>query len=88
VDVRALNQGGKLVNFKEEMQKKTVSVIGVNEVWWKRQGKINGDYTVYFSGGESAKRGVAVVVHTSVVRSFVEKAVWNDRIIALKLKAE
>ena len=42
----------------------------------------------YYSVGERAERGVAVVVHKSIVRSVVEKIVCNDRIIAIKLKAE
>jgi hypothetical protein len=66
-----------------------VSVLGVSEVRWKGQGEIGiGDYTVYYSGGELAERGVAVVVHKSTVRSVVKKTVCNERIIALKLKAE
>jgi exonuclease III len=46
------------------------------------------DYTVYYSGGDRAERGVAMVVHKSVVRSVVKKIVCNDRIIAINLKAE
>jgi hypothetical protein len=38
-------------------------------------------------GGERAERGVAIVVHKSIGRSVVT-TVCNDRIIALKLKAE
>jgi len=43
---------------------------------------------VYYWGGEQAERGVAIVMHKSIVRSVVKKIVGNDRIIALKLKAE
>ena len=43
---------------------------------------------VYYSGGEWGERGVAIVVHKSIVRSVVKKIVCSDRIIALKLKAE
>jgi exonuclease III len=58
-------------------------------VWWKGQGEItSGDFTVYYSGGERAVRGVAVVVHKSIVRSVANDIVCNDRIIALKIKAE
>jgi len=46
------------------------------------------DYIVYYSGGEWAETGVAIVVHKSLVRSVVKKIVCSDRIIALKLKAE
>ena len=56
---------------------------------WKGQGEIrSGDYTVYYSGGERADKGVAIVVHKSVVRSVVKKIVYNDRIIAIKLQTE
>ena len=56
---------------------------------WKGQGEIrSGDYTVYYSGGERAEKGVAIVVHKSVVRSVVKKIAYNDRIIAIKLQAE
>jgi hypothetical protein len=55
-------------------------------VWSKEQGVIrSGDYTLYYSGGEKAERGVAVVVHKSIVTS-VAKIVCNDRIIALESK--
>jgi exonuclease III len=58
-------------------------------VFFVGQGEIrSGDFTVYYSGGERAERSVAIVVHKSVVRSAVKKIVCNDRIIAIKLKAE
>ena len=34
------------------------------------------------------KKGVAIVVHKSIVRSVFKKIVYNDRIIATKLQAE
>jgi exonuclease III len=64
-------------------------VLGVSEVWWKGQGEIkSGDYTVYYSGGDRAERGVAIAVHKSVVKSVVKKSVYSDRLIAIKLQAE
>jgi len=88
-NVRTLNQGGKLENLKQEMQKNEVSILGISELRWKGQGELrSGDYTVYYSGGEWAEKGVAIVVHKSVVRSVVKKIVFNDRIIAIKLQAE
>jgi exonuclease III len=75
-NVRTLNQAGKLENLKTEMQKNEVSVLGVSEVRWQGQSEIrSSDYTVYYSGGERAERGVAIVVHKSVVRSVVKKIV-------------
>jgi hypothetical protein len=59
-----------------------VSVLGVSEVRWKEQGEIrSGDYTVYYWGGERAERGVAIVVHKSVVRSVVKKIVTTESLL-------
>jgi hypothetical protein len=38
-----LNREGKLENFKNELQKNEVSILGVSEVQWKGQGEISGD---------------------------------------------
>jgi exonuclease III len=43
---------------------------------------------VYYSRGERAEKGVAIVVHKSIVRSVVKKIVYSDRITAIKLQAE
>jgi exonuclease III len=75
--------------LKKEMQKNTVSVLGVCEVRWKGQGEIRrGDYTLYYSGGDRAERGIAIVVHKSIMKSVVKKSVFSDRIIAFKLTAK
>jgi hypothetical protein len=48
-NVGTLNQGGNLENFKTEMQKSEVSVLGVIEVRWKGQIEIrSGYYTLYY----------------------------------------
>jgi exonuclease III len=71
------------------MQKNEIFILGVIELRWKGQGEIrSGDYTVYYSGGERAEKGVAIVVHKIAVRSVVKKNVYNDTIIAIKLQAE
>jgi exonuclease III len=62
---------------------------GFSEVRWKGQGEIHsGEYTMYYSRGEKSERGVAIVVHKSIVGSVVEKIVCNDRLTAVKLNAE
>ena len=39
---------------------------------------------MYYSVGERAEKGVAILVYKSTVRSVVKKTVYNDRIIAIK----
>jgi exonuclease III len=43
---------------------------------------------VDYSGGVRAEKVAAIAVLKSIVRSVVEKIVYNDRIIAIKLEAE
>lgn len=46
-NVRTLNQGGKLENLQQEIQKNTVSVLGVSEVRRQEQSEMRSDdYTV------------------------------------------
>jgi exonuclease III len=47
-----------------------------------------GDKTMYYSGGERAENGVAMVVQKSVVIYVVKKIAYNDRRFAIKLEAE
>ena len=71
------------------MQKNAVSILGASEVRWKGQGEIrSGDYTVYYSVAERAEKGVTIVVIRSILKSVVQKVVYNDRNIAIKLQAE
>lgn len=71
------------------MQKNSVSVLGVNEVCWKEQGEIRSDdYVVCYSRGKRAEIKHTGMVHKSIVRRVVKKIVCNNRITALKLKAE
>jgi hypothetical protein len=71
------------------MEKNGMFVMGVSEVRWRGQGEIrSGDYTMYYSGGEKSERGVAIVMHKSIVGSVIKKIVCNDRLIAVKLNAE
>ena len=43
---------------------------------------------MYYVGGERVERGVAIVVHKSIMRSVVKKIVCYDRIVALTIKGE
>jgi hypothetical protein len=71
-----------LENLKQEMQKNEVPVLGVSELQWKGQGEIrSGDYTVYYSRGEGAEKGVAIVVHKSIVRSVVKKIMTESLLL-------
>jgi hypothetical protein len=60
--------------FEKKIKKNEVSILGVSKVRWKGQGEIrSGDYTVYYSGGERAEKGVAIVVHKNVVKVLLRR---------------
>ena len=56
---------------KKRILQTAVTVPCVNEVRWKGLGEITtGDFAVYYySGGESAETGVAIVMHKRTVRN-------------------
>jgi hypothetical protein len=55
---------------KMEMQKITMSVLGVNQVHRQVNVEIRSNYyTVYYSGGERAERGIEIAEHKNTVRS-------------------
>jgi hypothetical protein len=80
-----LEQAGKFVNLIKEVQNNAVSVLGVSEVRWERQGEERSDdYAACYSGGESSERGVAILVHNSkMTRVVKKKTVCSDRTTAL-----
>jgi len=60
--------------MRKKMEKNAVSVLGFSERQWNGQDEIrSGDYTVFYSKGEKAERGIVIVVHKSIVRSDVKK---------------
>ena len=88
-NVRTLNQAGKLENLKMEMDKCNVSVIGLSEVRWPGQGeKVSDNYTMFYSGGERAERGVAILMKNEIVKSVMSVQCCSDRLMFVKLSAE
>ena len=88
-NVRTLNQAGKLENLKMEMDKCNVSVIGLSEVRWPGQGeKVSDNYTMFYSGGERAERGVAILMKNEIVKSVLSVQCCSDRLMFVKLSAE
>ena len=88
-NVRTLNQAGKLENLKMEMDKCNVSVVGLSEVRWPGQGeKVSDNYTMFYSGGERAERGVAILMKNEIVKSVLSVQCCSDRLMFVKLSAE
>ena len=87
-NVRTLRKSGKLENLKMEMENCNLKIIGLSEVRWEGLGEIvSGDFTMYYSGGEKAERGVAVMLRNEVAKSVVNVQCISDRLMFVKLSA-
>jgi hypothetical protein len=87
-NVRTLQRAGKLENLKEEMKKSGLNIIGLSEVRWRDKGEIvSGNYTMFYSGGNSAERGVAIMLENNIVSSVLKVTCHSDRLMCIKLSA-
>ena len=63
-NVRSLYQKGNLKNFKFEMGRLKVQILGISETRWTKSGSFRAeDYTMYYSGGEEHERGVGILLN-------------------------
>ena len=58
------------------MDKCDLNMVGLSEVWWPGKGKImSGNYTMFYSGGVKAEKGVAVLLKNDVVKRLTKWSV-------------
>ena len=59
---------GKLEEFKQEMARVNIAILGNSELKWTGMGKFNSDdHFIYYCGQESLRRnGVAIIVNKSL----------------------
>ena len=62
-----MNQG-KLEVVKQEMERMSIDILGINELKWTGMGELNSDdLYIYYCGQESLRRnGVAIIVQKSL----------------------
>ncbi|XP_021917346.1 craniofacial development protein 2-like [Zootermopsis nevadensis] len=60
-----------------------------SEVRWRDQGDFeSGSYHMYYSGGESAERGVTIVIQKWIKKRIIKVQACSDRLMYMKLNAE
>ncbi|KDR20788.1 Craniofacial development protein 2, partial [Zootermopsis nevadensis] len=80
---------GKLENLKIEIDTNNVCIVDVSEVRWRDQGDFeSGSYHMYYSGGESAERGVTIVIQKWIKKRIIKVQACSDRLMYMKLNAE
>ncbi|VVC38692.1 Endonuclease/exonuclease/phosphatase,Reverse transcriptase domain [Cinara cedri] len=86
--VRTLLQTGKLDNFKIEMERLKIDILGISEMRWNGQGNfISGDYSVIYSGGDNGRNGVSVILNKKWAQYMRSHISYDDRLILIKLKS-
>ena len=87
-NVRTLHKAGKIDNVKKEMETMKVDNLGLSEVRWTGNGKINEDNKIIvYSGGAKHERGVGVMMTKQVAEAMMGLWPVSDRIIMVKIKA-
>ena len=68
-NVRTLRQAGRLENWTSETDKCEVNVVGLSELQWPGKGEmVLGNYTVFYSDGVKAEKGVALMLRNDIVK--------------------
>ena len=83
-----MNQG-KLGEFKQEMARVNIAILGNSELKWTGMGKFNSDdHYIYYRGPESLRRnGVALMINKSVQNSVLGCNLKNNRIISVHFQS-
>ena len=78
---------GKLQVIEKEMKDHGISILGLAETHWKDSGffKSETGNTIYFSGHQESRNGVAMIVTPQVERAVCGFRAINDKAIHLKL---
>ena len=71
------------------MDKCELNAVGLSEVQWPGKGEIvSGNYTMFYSGGVKAEKGVAVVLRNDVVKRLTKVESCSDRLMFVKISAK
>uniref|UniRef100_A0A8D8R4I6 Craniofacial development protein 2 n=1 Tax=Cacopsylla melanoneura TaxID=428564 RepID=A0A8D8R4I6_9HEMI len=86
-NVRSMGVTGKLENVMLEMRRLDLEIVGVSETRWKDQGDYwNGNFRIIYSGDETGKNGVGLVMNKEWGNRVKNAVLFNNRIILVKMQ--
>ena len=87
--ISALYQTGKLANVMQEMNRCSISALGIAETHWTGKGHLTtaSGELVIFSGSQDHRAGVGVILSKSVSSSMVAYRAISDRILYVRIRA-
>ena len=87
-NVRNINIG-KLEIVKNEMERNNLDILGISGMRWTDRGHFNSEnHTVYFSGSEQRRNGVASIINKKLSKYILGYNSVNDRIITIKFQGK
>ena len=86
-NVRSMYQAGKLANVILEAKRLNIDVIGISEVGWTGQNRINVDgYELIYSGNpDKHEHGVAIMITSELGKLVNDVMPISERVIAITL---
>ncbi|XP_046408461.1 craniofacial development protein 2-like [Ischnura elegans] len=82
---------GKMKEIADEMQKYRIDVIGLQEIRWQGQGRINKkEYTLLYSGPENrtGRYGTGFIISSNIRKSLLLFEPINERICKIRIKGK
>ena len=71
------------------MERKNLDILGISEMRWTDRGHFNSEnHTVYFSGSEQRRNGVAFIINKKLSKYRLGYNPVNDRIITIKFQGK
>ena len=88
-NIRSMNQG-KLEVVKQEMERMSINILGINELKWTGMGELNSDdLYIYYCGQESLRRnGVAIIVNKRVQNTVLGCKLKNDKMTSVHFQGK
>ena len=75
---------------KQEMERMSINILGINELKWTGMGEFNSDdHYIYYCGQESLRRnGVAIIGNKRVRNTILGCNLKNDRMISVRFQGK
>lgn len=88
-NVRTLYRPGKLENCLMQMDDLKLDILGISEVRWTDNGKVNKeDHSIIYSGGRFHKNGVGIILRPKAHRALMGYWPISERVIMAKFKSK